>query len=360
MESDYAYGNARLRAMKSRLLNARAYDALITATNLEEVIRLLAQGPYKIEIETALVRHSGMRCVSEALRLSVTRTIGKIKTFFRGRPRELVRVLLGRWDVFNLMTILRGQARGVPADEILDTLVPAGELAVVDLRELSQQPGIHATAGLMAAWHLPYAAPLAAAVRTPSNGDLSGIETRLAQSRYREALTELGDDENDLLVREILQIEIDATNLLTLFRLCRAGDLAKQLQAKYGTTSAAPLLIEGGRLDRRMLEELSVLGDVGSIVRRLEGTPYEAILSTRMDKYRQTGNPAVLQRALEEFLVRKGVQMFHRDPLTIAIPIGYITAKSNEVVNVRLISQAKMLDLDWEAIREELIWLTED
>jgi len=356
VEGDYDYANARIRAMKSRLLDARAYDDLLAAMSIDQIIELLAATAYKAEIEATLVKYGGMKCVAEALRVNVAHTVGKIKTFFGARPRRLVAILLARWDIFNLMTILRGQARGVAADEILDTVVPAGEFTEVELREMAQQASIRATADLMRTWHLPYARALAGALQARGDGDLSDVETRLNQLRYAEALAGLGDDDNDVLVKEMLQAEIDVANLTTLLRLCRLPDRATRLQTRYGTPDVMPLLIAGGALHRRTLEELNAANDVESIVRGLSGTPYAAILSSRLEMYRQSGDLAMLQRGLEEHLVRKGVGMFHRDPLSIAIPIGYIWAKTNEVANVRLIAQGKVLGLDRDAIRKELIW----
>ncbi len=354
MEGDYHYGNARIRAMKSRLLDTRAYKDLLAAAGIDEVTELLAGTAYKAEIEATLVKYGGIRCVAEAVRINVARTAGKIKTFFGGRPRELVGMLLARWDIFNLVTILRGQARGVPADEILDTLIPAGEFTEIDLREMAQQPSMHAIADLMVAWRLPYGASLRDALR--GGGELSGVEMRLNQLCYQVSLANLASASSDLLVTEMLEAEIDAVNLLTLLRLCRLRERGAPSQGRYARPDAMPLLIDGGTLSGRRLEELGAATDIESIVRGLSGTPYAKILSSRLESYRQSGDLTALQRGLEEFLVRKGIGMFHRDPLTIAIPIGYIWAKTNEVANVRLIAQGKKLGLDQEAVRKELIW----
>jgi vacuolar-type H+-ATPase subunit C/Vma6 len=47
--------------------------------------------------------------------------------------------------------------------------------------------------------------------------------------------------------------------------------------------------------------------------------------------------------------------MFTRDPLSIAIPIGYIGCKEIEVANLRLIAQAVTLGLKRDEVRQELI-----
>ena len=355
MQGDYGYGNARVRAMKSRLLDARAYGDLLAATSIDMVIEMLVRTAYRETIEATLVKYGGVKCVAEALRLDLARTVGRIKLFFEGRPRALVALLLSRWDMRNLMAVLRGQARGVPAEEILDALVPAGELTEVELREMALQPSIRATADLMFTWHIPYASALGEALRTAS-GDLADIETRLNRLRYREALARLGHEMNEMLVREMLEAEIDVANLTTLIRLLSLGDRRAKLRARYGSADPMTLLIEDGGLSPRVLSALSAAEDAESMARVLSGTPYGTVLMNRWETYRQSADAAVLERGLEEFVVLKGIRMFHRDPLSIAIPTGYIWAKANEVVNVRLIAQGKALGWDRDSIHKELIW----
>jgi V/A-type H+-transporting ATPase subunit C len=161
---------------------------------------------------------------------------------------------------------------------------------------------------------------------------------------FREALANLGADANELCVREMLEAEIDVENLSLLFRLSGIGG------------RHAALLVDGGSLPSRLLAEVAAARDVEAMVRLLQETPYGNLLQGLLEKYRQSGNASVLERALEEHLVLKGIRMFHRDPLSIAIPIGYVWAKSNEVANLRLIAQGRALGWPPEAIREEMIW----
>lgn len=355
MAGDYGYANARLRAMKASLLDRRAYEALLAAPSVEALVEWLVRTPYKEEIEAALVKHGGVPCLMEGLRRNVARAVGAITRFFDGRPRELVRLLVARWDLSNLIAILRGQARGVSAEEILGALVPAGELKEVELRELAEQPTIRATAELMLTWRLPYAGALASALRR-SDGDLAGVETELHHLRFRDGLAGLGGDANDRIVREMLEVEIDVENLLLLIRLSALANRRAALQARYGFGETRALLIEGGSLPSGLLARLSAAVDVEAIARLLQGTPYGISLRSRLEPYRQSGDPSVLERGLEEALVLKGVRMFHRDPLGIAIAVGYVWAKSNEIANLRLIAQGKALGWRPETIRDEMIW----
>lgn len=359
MAEDYGYSNARIRAMKAALLDRRAYETLLGAASVEALIEALARTAYREDIEAALVKVAGVRCVAEGLRRNVVRTVGAIPSFFDGRPRELVRLLVSRWDLSNLIAILRGQARGVSAEEMFQALVPAGELREAELRELVKRPTIRATAELMLTWRLPYAGALASALRL-ADGDLAAVETALHRIRFGEALASLGSKDNDLLVREMLETEIDVENISLLLRLAGIGDRRAALRARYGAAGIGALLVEGGSLPPRLLAQLGEAPDAEAMVRLLQGTSYGAAMQNRLEPYRQGGYTGVLERGLEEVLVLKGIRMFHRDPLTIAIAIGYLWAKSNEVANVRLIAQGKTLSWRSDMIREEMIWWTRE
>ena len=353
MSGDYGYANARIRALKSCLLNRQDYEALIAAANGGALIQLLARSAYKPDVEAALVRYSGIRCVADALRRNVTRTVGSLRRFFDGRARELIEMLTARWDLFNLIAILRGQARGVAAEEILSALVPAGALTETELRELVKQSTIQATSELMLTWRLPFAGALAEALRL-SGGELASVESRLYQIHFRDASSGLGSETNDALVREMLETEIDVTNLVLLLRL---APLRRRTSATAVTSSVIDtraLLIPGGSLPLYLLAELADAADVEALIGRLADVSYGPTLRQRLDQYRQSGDVTVLERALEKLLALKGIRMFHHDPLTIGIAIGYLWAKTTETANIRIINQGKELGWPAETIRGEI------
>jgi len=357
MAGEYDYGNARLRAMKSRLLDGPAYDALVNADTLDELISALARTPYRTDVEAALIRYTGARCIAEAVRLNVAREGRQIQSFFDGEPRRLIKVLLGRWDVFNLKTILRGHARSIPADQIAESLVPAGELDAAALATLVAQPTIRATVDLLVTWGLSYARPLVEAMPAyTERGNLAELELALDRYRFAAALAQLPADEpNASLIRELLAAEIDVTNIMTLLRLTRIRDREATLRAHYGTPDPAPLLLSGGRLVAEQMSRLNQAETVSDVAHLLAGMPYGPVVESQLEAYHQTGDLGLIQRALERWLILEGVSMFRRDPLSIAVVIGYLSAKQAEAANLRLIAYGKASGLEPDAIRREMI-----
>lgn len=362
MPRGYGYGNARLRAMRGRLLTEADYERLLGNANVDELITALTETPYKEDIEAALVRVGGVACVYEAVRANLTRTLRKVRAFYEGEPGRLVDLLLRRWDRHNLLAILRGQSREVSAEMVLSTLVPVGQLDEVALRELARQPGLRAAIDLMTAWHLPYAGALRQVWdRSGTDAGLDRLELALNRFHYasmREALSQGNGDR--AMVLEQLKTRVDLLNMATVLRLARTPDIIPMLQRRYQATDVRPLLIEpGGYLPvGRLAGLVSEAGELKEVVRGLSDTRYGQALEAGWRRYQaDEGGFAAIERELEHWEAERVAGMFTCNPLSIAIPIGYLGCKEVEVANLRLIAQAITLGMKREHVRRDLILL---
>lgn len=360
MPQGYGYGNARLRGMRSRLLTEQDFDNLLTRTTIEEVITALTETPYKEDIEAALVRLEGVYCVFEALRANLTRTLRQIPQFYEGEPRTLVELLLRRWDRHNLLTILRGQTQEVAPETVLSAIVPVGQLDEVSLRELARQPGVRAAIDLMTTWRLPYAKALREVrARTGTVPALDQLELVLNRFHYASLWQALGQgNSNRTTVLEHLEIEVDLINIRTALRLARLPETIRLIQQRYSASDVSPLLIEpGGRVPaRRVAELVTETEGLEGMLRGLQDTRYGPALMMGWRRYQAgEGDFTALERELERWQARYTVAMFNRNPLSIAIPMGYIGCKELEVANLRLIAQAVALGINREQVKRELI-----
>ncbi len=350
-EMDWGYINARMRGMKSRLLNKRALDTLVLQPDLASLIAELEKTPYRDEIIEAKVRYSGVLCVEYALRKNFTRTFQKILKFVREPEAErYIRIFLHRWDVQNIKTILRGKNIHIPAEEIQDCLVPAGELDEATLTELVRQPDVRAVIDLLATWQVVDARPLTESYPTfAKSGDLSLLECALDEFYYADALEQVKPlSYNNGLIRNILALEIDVVNLRTVLRMIRD---------QVAPGEAKKFLISGGKeFDQEGLDHLITLHSIEEVVEELKTTPYRFLADIPPPAMR-TQKISVIEKQLEKFLVQKGVGAFTGDPLSVASVIGYFWAKYNEITNIRIISRCKTADFTVEQLKEELIYV---
>lgn len=345
------YVNARIKGMKRHLLERSVFETLILKPDVESIIAELGKTAYKEEIEKASVQYSGITCIEVALRRDLATAFRKILQFMKGDETEkYIRILIGRWDVQNIKTILRGKNIHVPSSEIIECLIPAGELDEVTLSELIKQSDIRAVIDLLATWGSDYAKPLTRSYKDfTEKRDLSVLEYALDQYYYKNALNAVkGEGYDDRLMREMIMTEIDATNIKNVLRMVRD---------KISSDEAQGYLIKGGvMLDSERLVSMVKNGTLEGALKLLEPTPYRFLAKLPEDVYK-SGKISVFEKELEKYLIKEGIGKFLGDPLSIAIPVAYVWAKFNEVTNIRIIARCKITDVPEKEVRGELIYV---
>jgi len=348
---EYEYINARIKGMKSRLLDRTVFESLILKPDIDAIITELGTTAYKEELEKASVQYSGINCIEVALRRDFTHAFRKIFKLMRGDESErYIKIILGRWDVQNIKTILRGKNIHVTAAEIHECLVPAGELDDTTLIELVKQPDVKAVIDLLATWGIDYAKPLTRNFKEFSDKrDLAILEYAIDQYYFENALDAVkGDAPEDKIVRDMLMTEIDVTNIKNVLRIIRD---------KIDIEEAPQFLIEGGiRLDLAKLQNMIKPGTLEGAIKQLDSTPYNFLAKVPEEVFKSK-KISVFEKDLDRYLTRRGISRFLGDPLSIAIPIGYIWAKYNEVTNIRIIARCKTADVPEKELRGELVYV---
>lgn len=372
--SDYGYLNARVRAMKTRLLGKAGLEALSRAESVAQLTTELLSTTYKSDLEWGRLRQPGIAGLEEGLRRHVVLTVRKVARYAADNQEAaaLWRILVARWDVHNLRTLLRGQHISAPPSEIRESLLPVGGLDESQLEELSVQPSLKAVIDLLVMWGDPYARPLLAGYPDyAKTRELSRLELRLDQFHYhylvemtrrrfpgsyllstfihRRPVTRSisrGGTLSVALVREVVRREIDVVNIVTLLRLTREG---------LPPLQCTPFFIPGGgALTTEGFVNLVGKG-IDALIGGLARTPYARVLEAGLPLFRQQGAISVLERRLEEYLVSRAVALFRGDLLSSAVMIAYLSAKFNELTNLRLLARGKEAKMPESRIREALI-----
>jgi V/A-type H+-transporting ATPase subunit C len=339
---DFPYINARVRAMRSRLLTPAQFEDMLAIPTLPALLQALASTPYAHDLQEALTRHDGIHAVDEALARNLHRTTQSILEWADGEARDLILVMLVRWDVVNLRTIARGTHVGRSAEEIAEAFLPAGTLSEVVLREMAGQASIAGLAGSLEAVNHPLAEAMSeAAAVYATTGDLPGLELQLdrafvgwgrLQTRRR--------GRSAAALRRVLQIEIDLTNVKTALRLAAAGDLDEEVRLKH--------FIPGGvQVTAEIFAGLSASGTQAKTWKqiRTSGSPLKDPPSDLV----------AFERELDRAMAREFARHYRGDPLGLDIVIGYLAMKTAEVANLRLIARGKSIGLAREAVRRELV-----
>jgi V/A-type H+-transporting ATPase subunit C len=346
---DYGYGNARVRGMRSRLLTPQYFDDLMMASDLTKIISALIPTEYGPYIETAIIKGRTPAAMDEALRGNMVATFQKVIGFLNAEADGLVGTLLGRWDLFNLKSIVRGKHMHLKAEEIEDGLYAVGSLNPSDLHLLVGLEDIRAVVDTLVTWGSPYAVPLRENLAKYTDaGNLATLELALDRYYFGWASERLaGRRENAKLARRILGLQADSVNLLTVFRL---------LKSDIGDIDPKSFFLPGGvYVNEELFDALAAMSDVDEVLDGLKKTPYARQLESVIANYVDEGSLSVFERALEDFVMRKALDAGRGDPLGVGITIGYLWAKQNEITNLRIIVKCTSVGMPPDRMRKELI-----
>lgn len=346
---DYGYTNARIRGMRSRLLKKPFLEDLMRSPDLNAVIQKLMETDYAPDLEERLLQGRTANQVDLALRDGMVRAYRKVYDLANDEGRELLAVLLGRWDLFNVKTVVRGKHHSLSPEEILDSVMPVGQMARVDLEELARQDSVKAVADTLATWRLPFAEPLNAVMpKYAETHNLALLELALDRYYTEWASKRLkGRGVNKELVKRFIGIQVDTINLVTAIRL---------LYADLGEQDPMSFFLPGGTVvDEGLFRDLVSKSDVDEIYERLKHTPYGRSVEAVAVKYVETGSVSVFERALEDYLTKQAFAIGRGDPLGAGVMVSYLWMKANEVTNLRIIVKGISVGMPVGRMEEELI-----
>lgn len=355
----FDYGNARVRAMRSRLLSRREMELLAEAGTLKGFIAGLTKTAYRKAIEAALAHASGMESISQALREDLSDTLGVVRHFYSEEAEENVALVLLAYDIQNLKAILRGLSRNVSARDILIALIPIGMIDYRALSDLAHAPHARAAVDLLASMGLPLAQPLIELRIELPGADISRMELALDQWLFRQAGKFLKEtSQQKSVLSSAFNLEADLINLLTVLRFVHAPHERKLLQEWLGKEDLELAFVGPGKIAFTTLLQAGSQDTLEAAVTSLAETPYGPYLRAGMESFTRSGRLSDLEKQLRHFRLIWLSQQIARDPLGIGVVLGYFALKVNEIGNLRWIAQGINLGLDSKAIRSELALLS--
>jgi len=347
-ECDYL--NARVRAMGAELLHNEFFEQTLSLESEELPMDALLASPYGPALREALTLQDGITAVERALRSDLARCFSRVRAMAPPVARALLDTQLARWDIQNVLAVLRGIETRASPREISSALLPAGAFPEAQLAELAQSPDPVALARKLATWNYLFAFELHDALleRHSLPFDLSRAERKLYSAYYEWALPlESPVSEDQQIVRSLVREQIDLANIKA------ALDLIKHRDSREPPEPFKP--IPGGRLSPRFLSRL-----VGSAtLEEAFGTLDESYFASGIEKgilaYGESRSLGVMERYLEEMVIQAGCRLYRQDLLSIAVPIGYLWRKHNETVNLRALCRGRSARMPANAIRKELL-----
>jgi V/A-type H+/Na+-transporting ATPase subunit C len=352
--SDFVYGNTRLRARRAALLDAADYEQLL-GEDIDALLAALERTPYAPELEQ-LRDQTGLRRLHKTIRAHLGRSLEEMRGFYADRARELVDLMLSRFDVANVVLMLRARAGTQrPADEALGALLPVGWLVEPLAGEILRGPGLAGAVDLIirrTADTEQTGALRAALGEYERTGNLAALEQAVLAAHAAHVtatVASAGPDARTLL--RFARRAIDERNLLVALRLRDA----RTSGAAVDVTPERALLPGGSLPTARFAAAVRApaAAAVISSLPRIAGGGWQAPL----ERWAASGDLTTLERDLERRRVTDAGALFRMgDPLTLDVPIAFTAAKQTEARNLRLLGEASVRGIHPEVVRRELLW----
>jgi V/A-type H+-transporting ATPase subunit C len=350
--SDYDYLNARVRGMSTALLTRDFYEQALGAVADNVLVDILLASPYGTELQEALgarTAESTARAVETAIGKNTRKTFAKLLAIAPPGPRRLIALQLNRWDVANILALIRGRLSGAGPAEVLSSVLPIGELDNVQLGELAAETDVSNLADALTTWKHAFAFALRRAIREcPQQDDPAALEAALYEAYFHWALSQLvADDPRHAPIREILRRQIDLVNVFSALGLVR--------DRERGATRERVPPIPRGRLAEKTLAAVAGSDTLEAGFETLEGTYFSPGIEKGILAYGQARSLAVMERFLEAIVVEHGCRLFRMDMLSLAVPLGFIWRKYSELVNIRILARGAVYRMPANAIREGMV-----
>jgi vacuolar-type H+-ATPase subunit C/Vma6 len=336
------------------LLDAGDYERLL-GEDVDALLAALERTPYAPDVERA-GDQTGLRRLHKTIRAHLGRSLEEMRGFYADRARELVDLMLSRFDIENVVLMLRaGAGRQRAADEALGALLPVGWLVEPLAREILRGPELARAVDLLAG-RMPdteqTGALRAALSEYERTGNLAALEQTVLSGHAAHVTTTLasaGPEARTLL--RFARRAIDERNLLVAVRLrdARASGAAADLTPERTLLPGGSVPVAPFAAAVRVPAPAAVIGSL----------PHSADSAWQapLERWAASGDLTALERDLERRRIADAAALFRiGDPLTLDVPIAFTAVKQSEARNLRLLGEASARGIHPEVVRRELLW----
>ncbi len=328
----YAYIVARTKVMKSRLMQAEDFRKLLNMS-FDEIIRYLEETEYRKEIDEVGYKYSGPRLLDYALSANLAKTYRKILQVSFGEAKMLIGEYLKRWDVWNVINIIRGKNAGVQPELIEETLVPAGEFSEEYLRSLILKEVDEIIKEMEGT---PYHEPLSKMGTMPMNV----VEDEMYKAYYRKLVETPAREFETKLFVNFIKMEIDIRNIKTILRLKLEGATVEEIMER---------IIPGGyEITEDEARKLAAMS-FDEITKSLEGYWFWKEVESITEDLSQ------IEVNFDRAWIKGIAKRASNYPLSILPVLQYIVLKKVEVDNLRVLGWGKYFGMPIEEIERQMV-----
>jgi V/A-type H+-transporting ATPase subunit C len=325
----YAFANAKIRAMRSYLLEPSTFGALLEAADRYECVEILKKTPYQGFFSGTDDRGYDLQALEKEFvkyDLGIFRKVAD--TLSSKTEQEFVSLLSQRYELEELKVILRIWHHKLPVN--WQDHIVTGRIAYdIDFAKLVAAQ--HIEEFILLLDHTPYKQPLLRARQIYKEHNSSFYLEASLDVDYYERLIACIDrfsSTDQKVARKILGIEVDIENINWLIRLRKYYSL--------GIGEMLEWFIPGGQwIHKDSVRKYYTTDGLTKVVESVSLGPYAGIKDLAQD------NVLLIENFLYEILLSEVKAALSGFPFTIGTVMGYLVLKQKETKNIRSILHAK-------------------
>jgi len=335
----YIYACTRMRVRKAALLPREEYMRMLNM-ELPEITRFIEETRYKTEIDELSSSFSGIDLMEIALSWNLAKEYQKIIKLVPGHLKGFTKGYLLRWDIQNVLAILRGKSQGVSGGKIKEILIPAGSLDKIILDRLIAEDStdriIDGLKGHMLYNVFERETPLAL-----ESGSFAHMENELYKAYYATLIKESKSGiKGGYAFLKYVRLDIDTKNLETVFRVKGESDIE----------SIRELMIEGGSFTTDELVRFAGTENMGEMIDAVA----KKLSTESFDDVFEAVKEGKSAQEIEIGLIKAKMAEMDRVsklyPMSVAPILLYLELKEYEVSNLRAVARGKESNLSSESI----------
>ena len=338
-----AYVAARAKSRKANLMDRTRLRQLIQQSP-DQLTVAVADNGYRNEIDLYAGHFTGSDLVEAALTHNLQVELAKILNLCNGKVRSIVEIYTGRFQYQNAKVVLRAVDNDVDVKKVSHSILPEeSDINIPWLKIIEESSTIRDAVEQMR--RLSFGKDLMA---IGEDEGLQAYEDALDRHYFKNSLAQLKATSPDItILRNHLRAEIDHRNIINILEGHAFGLTGEEI---------SQALISGGRLISKRNESQACtsresLLDVLRLSNTFDLNGFQSVL-TESDEKRTLDPVITWLRELEHAQMQR---MSYLHPISALPVIHYVSAKVQEIEDLRFIVRGRMAGLSTEVLEAHVL-----
>jgi V/A-type H+-transporting ATPase subunit C len=349
MPRSYAYLNAKIRAMISKMLSAGDYEKMLQVDTFEEGVRTLSTTATGSELTELLTKSKvDLVEVDQALTRIFVRAFKLISGYTPSKARAFLETYLGRIDLDGLKTVIRAVHNRMRKDEALKFVVSTSEKTRNEFARLVEAQSVAQLVEEVRDRTLKEALmktfPL-----YESTGSTVPLESSLDKTLYG-MLWDLIRKLNRIdraHAEELIGYRIDLSNMLVALRCKQLG---------LGSSAFELLIVPTYYRLRINLDEVAKARNVSELLSMFATTAYKEVVQQARESFEKESDITQLENLADRYIAHLSFREFMGYSFHIGVALAYLNLKFYELRNIKAVIVGKYENIPIQKIRNALIF----